>query len=52
MRLNMFLKTISLLLVTTLFYGCPSGELKLARDFVGQKNWEKAKKKSKNTFKK
>jgi len=42
MRLNMFLRTIFLLLVATLFYGCPSEELTSARLYVKEKNWEKA----------
>jgi|TARA_B100000315_G_scaffold258418_1_gene310442 tetratricopeptide (TPR) repeat protein len=42
MRLNMFLRTISLLLVATLFYGCPSEELQSARNYVKEKNWEEA----------
>ena len=42
MRLNMFLRTISLLLVATLFYGCPSEELTSSRLYVKEKNWEKA----------
>ena len=42
MRLNMFVRTVSLLLATTLFYGCPSEELTSARLYVKEKNWEKA----------
>jgi len=42
MRLNMFLKTIFLLFVVTLFYGCPSEELTSARLYVKENNWEKA----------
>ena len=38
----MFLRTISLLLVVTLFYGCPSEELTSARLYVKEKNWEKS----------
>ena len=45
MHLNMFLRTISLLLVATLFYGCPSEQLQSARNYVEQKNWEEAEKK-------
>ena len=42
MRLNMFVRTVSLLLAATLFYGCPSEELTSARLYVKEKNWEKA----------
>ena len=45
MRLNMFLKTIFLLFVVTLFYGCPSEELTSARLYVKENNWESVRKK-------
>jgi hypothetical protein len=38
----MFVRTVSLLLAATLFYGCPSEELTSARLYVKEKNWEKA----------
>ena len=42
MRLNIFMRTVTLLLVATLFYGCPSEELTSARLYVKEQNWVKA----------
>ena len=43
MRLNLFVRTISLFLMATVFYGCPSEELTSARLYIKEENYVKAK---------